>query len=252
LPVAAGFGIPLYVFGLYASRRLHQFADPALAKALMNSIVTATAAAILAVLVALILINAVRMARTRSVAALARFATVGYALPGTVMALGLLFSLAWLDNTIDHYARAYLGISTGLLMTGSAAAVVLVCAIRFLALADGAIRSGLDKLPPHLDEAGRSLGHSSLKCAWSVLLPLLKPAIFTAALLVFVDTVKELSATILLRPFGFNTLATFVYENASRGVVEDGAVAALLIIATATVPVIFLSGALMRDREAKL
>ena len=85
-----------------------------------------------------------------------------------------------------------------------------------------------------------------------MLLPLLRPAIFTAAVLVFVDTIKELSATILLRPFGFNTLATFVYENASRGVVEDGAIAALLIIATALAPVILLSRALMRDREAEL
>jgi iron(III) transport system permease protein len=85
-----------------------------------------------------------------------------------------------------------------------------------------------------------------------VLLPLLKPAILTAAVLVFVDTVKELSATILLRPFGFSTLATHVYENASRGVPEEGAVAAIVIIITAMVPVVLLSGALVRDAEASL
>ncbi len=85
-----------------------------------------------------------------------------------------------------------------------------------------------------------------------MLLPLLRPAILTALVLVFVDTIKELSATILLRPFGFNTLATFVYENASRGVPEEGAVAAILIILTALAPVVLLSGALMRDREAAL
>ncbi len=252
LPVLAGFGIPLYVFGLYASRRMHQFADPALGRAMANSITTAAAASLLAVLVALVLIHAVRVARSRRVVVLARFATVGYALPGTVMGLGLLLSLAWVDNAVDSLARAWFGISTGLLLTGSAAAVVLVCAIRFLALADGAVRSGLEKLPPHIDEAARSLGRTSLGSAAGVLLPLLKPAIMVAAVLVFVDTVKELSATILLRPFGFNTLATHVYENASRGVVEDGAVAALLIIATALVPVVLLSGALMRDREATL
>ena len=85
-----------------------------------------------------------------------------------------------------------------------------------------------------------------------MLLPLLRPAIFTAGVLVFVDTVKELSATIMLRPFGFNTLATLVYENASRAVMQDGALAALLIILTATVPVVLLSNALSRDQDASL
>jgi iron(III) transport system permease protein len=136
------------------------------------------------------------------------------------------------------------------LLTGSAAAVILACSIRFLALAEGAIRSGLEKLPPHLDEAARSLGRTPAQSARAVLLPLLQPAVFTAAVLVFVDTVKELSATILLRPFGFNTLATYVYEHASRGVPEDGAAAALVIILTAMVPVMLLSGALARDTEA--
>ena len=110
----------------------------------------------------------------------------------------------------------------------------------------------MEKLPPNLDEAARSLGHTPTRSATHVLLPLLKPAILTAAVLVFVDTIKELSATILLRPFGFNTLATFVYENASRGVPEEGAVAAILIILTALVPVMLLSGALARDREATM
>src|SRR5690606_3387196 len=112
--------------------------------------------------------------------------------------------------------------------------------------------SGLEKLPPNIDEAARSLGRTSTRSAASVMLPLLWPAIFTAGVLVFVDTIKELSATILLRPFGFNTLATFIYEHASRGMAQDGAVASLLIILTALVPVMLLSGALMRDREAMM
>jgi iron(III) transport system permease protein len=168
------------------------------------------------------------------------------------MGLGLLFALARIDNAIDLFAREQFGFSTGLMLTGSAAAVILACTIRFLALAEGAVRSGMEKLPPHLDEAARSLGKTPAKSAALVLLPLLQPAILTALVLVFVDTVKELSATILLRPFGFNTLATLVYENASRAVVEDGAVAALLIIGTATVPVILLSRALARDRAASM
>jgi iron(III) transport system permease protein len=252
LPVLFGFGVPLMVFGQYASRRLDYLLNADLAKAFVNSIFTASAAALLTVTLALLLINAVRLSRSRLTAWLVRIGSVGYALPGTIMGLGLLFALARFDNTVDHFARETFGVSTGLLLTGSAAAVILACTIRFLALAEGAVRSGMEKLPPHLDEAARSLGKTPAKSAALVLLPLLRPAILTALVLVFVDTVKELSATILLRPFGFNTLATLVYENASRAVVEDGAVAALLIIGTATVPVILLSRALARDRAASM
>ena len=251
-PVLFGFGIPLWVFGRYASRRLDDLVNADLGRAFLNSVFTAGLAALLTVALALFLIYAVRLSRSASIHVLVRLASVGYALPGTILGLGLLYSLARFDNAIDTFARAQLGFSTGLLMTGSAAAVILACTIRFLALAEGAVRSGLEKLPASLDDAARSLGRPPLRSAMLILAPLLKPAILTALVLVFVDTVKELSATILLRPFGFNTLATLVYENASRAVVEDASVAALLIIATATVPVILLSRALARDQEASL
>ncbi|MFC3640830.1 ABC transporter permease [Aquibium oceanicum] len=250
MPVLTGFGIPLLVFGDYASRRLEQLGEPALRSAFVNSVLTAGATALVTVFAAMLMINAARISRSSAVGGMARLASSGYALPGTILGLGLLFALTRLDNAIDGFLRLNFGVSSGLLFTGTAGAVVLACSIRFLALAEGAIRSGMEKLPPHLDEAARSLGRSPLASAREILLPLLRPAILTAAVLVFVDTVKELSATILLRPFGFSTLATHVYENASRGVIEDGAVAALLIIVTALVPVILLSGALMRDSEA--
>jgi iron(III) transport system permease protein len=252
LPVLAGFGIPLYVFGRYASRRLDQLLDPALGKAFASSVMAASGTALITVMAALALTYVARLSRSRETRLLVRLASLGYALPGTILGLGLLFALARFDNAVDSFARDYFGFSTGLLLSGSAAAVILACSIRFLALAEGSIRSGIEKLPPNLDEAARSLGRTPAASAYAVLLPLLGPAIFAAAVLVFVDTIKELSATILLRPFGFNTLATYVYENASRGVVEDGAIAALVIIATSLVPVALLSGALMRDREASL
>jgi iron(III) transport system permease protein len=252
LPILFGFGIPVYVFGDYASRRLDQFASPALVDAFLNSLMTAGCTALLTVIVALFLLNAVRLARSHDVTATVRLASIGYALPGGILGLGLLFVLARFDNTLDAFFRQYFDHSTGLLLTGSAAGVILACSIRFVALAEGAIRSGLEKLPNHLDEAARSLGRTPGQSAASVLLPLLKPAILTAAVLVFVDTTKELSATILLRPFGFSTLATHVYENASRGAPQEGAAAAIVIILTALVPVLLLSGALVRDREATL
>lgn len=252
LPVAAGFGIPVYVFGVYAARRAEHLIDPALGSAFANSVITASATALITVVAALVLVYAARLSRTHGMTVLSRLAALGYAVPGTILGLGLLFALARFDNAVDAFFRAQFGFSTGLLLTGSAGAVILACSIRFLALAEGSVRSGLEKLPPNLDEAARSLGRGPAASAVSVLLPLLGPAIFAAAVLVFVDTIKELSATILLRPFGFNTLATYVYENASRGVVEDGAMAALVIIATSLVPVVLLSRALMRDREASL
>lgn len=252
LPVVLGFGIPLLVFGQYALRRLEQFAAPALIDAFLNSLMTAACTALLTVTLALFLLNAVRLARSRDVAVTVRLASIGYALPGGILGLGLLFALARFDNTIDALSRAWFDHSTGLLLTGSAAGVILACTIRFVALAEGAIRSGMEKLPGHLDEAARNLGRTPAQSAASVLLPLLKPAILTAAVLVFVDTTKELSATILLRPFGFSTLATHVYENASRGAPQEGAAAAIVIILTALVPVLLLSGALARDREATL
>lgn len=251
-PVVLGFGVPLFVFGRYASRRLDYLINADLGKAFLNTVLTAGVTALLTVSLALFLIYAVRVSRSGPMRLVVRIASVGYALPGTILGLGLLFALAQFDNRIDSISREYFGFSTGLLLTGSAAAVILACTIRFLALAEGAVRSGLEKLPTSLDEAARSLGKPPLASATLILAPLLKPAILTALVLVFVDTVKELSATILLRPFGFNTLATLVYENASRAVVEDGAIAALLIIATATVPVILLSRALARDQEASL
>lgn len=252
LPVLSGFGIPVFVFGQYALRRLDQFASPQLADAFLNTLFTASITATVTVVLALFLLNAVRLARSANVTATVRLASIGYALPGGILGLGLLFVLARFDNTLDAFMRSQFDHSTGLLLTGSAAGIIIACTIRFVALAEGAIRSGLDKLPGRLDEAARSLGRTPSQSAVAVLLPLLKPAILTAAVLVFVDTAKELSATILLRPFGFSTLATHVYENASRSAPQDGAAAAIVIILTALVPVLLLSGALAKDREATL
>lgn len=249
-PIAIGFGIPLYVFGRYTLRRLDQIAEPRLVDAMVNSVLTAAATSVLTVAAALFLLHAIVNVRSRGVVLQARLAALGYALPGGVLSLGLLFLLGSLDNLIDQASRQTFDHSTGLLITGSAAAVVLACSIRFMALAEGTLRAGYEKLPPNLDAAARSLGHDSASSARRVLLPLLAPVILTAATLVFVDAVKELSATILLRPFGFNTLATYVYEQASRGAPEEGAFAALLIVATALAPVILLSRMLATDRRS--
>ncbi|MCP1198543.1 iron ABC transporter permease [Notoacmeibacter sp. MSK16QG-6] len=248
LPILFGFGIPVAVLGRYAFNRSEQFTSPALMDALGNSILLGAVVAAVTVMLAFTMLAAGRLERSRLLGSLSRLSTLGYAMPGTILGLGLLFALTTFDNSLDRFLRANFNISTGLLLSGSAIAVGYACTARFLALADANLRAGMQKLPPHIDHAARSLGAGSGRSLFKILLPLLKPALGTAYILVFVDTVKELSATILLRPFGFNTLATHVYENASRGAVEDGAAAAILILFLAMIPVLLLSYSLRRDK----
>lgn len=250
MPVLIGFGIPFAVLLRFALKRLDQVLAPEFQAALVNSVMTGAVTAALTVTVSLFLIHAGRMQQMRRMPLVMRLASMGYALPGTVLAIGLLFVLGGADRWLNSALKALALPAPGLLFSGSVLAVILAASIRFLAVADSGLHSGLHKLPPNLDHAARNLGRSPRQAMLQVMLPLLRPAILTSLVLVFVDTVKELSATILLRPIGFNTLATLVYENASRAAVEDGAVAALAIVLTSLVPVILLSQALASDRAA--
>ncbi|MCB1449316.1 MAG: iron ABC transporter permease [Nitratireductor sp.] len=241
LPPAAGFVAPVILLCSYAGRRLEQVADPALWSALANSLAVSLSTALITVLISLFLISAHRMEKSRVTGIGCRVAALGYAAPGSVLALGALYAFSGFDNSLDALMREYFSVSTGLLISGSMAIIILACSIRFIAIAQGAIESGYSRLSPHLPMAARTLGRSRLGAAVAVELPLLKSTLATAGLLVFVDTMKELSATILLRPFNFQTLATFVYERASRALFEDAALAALMIVVVGIVPVVLLS-----------
>jgi iron(III) transport system permease protein len=250
MPVIIGFGIPFWVLLGFALKRLDQLLDPAFRQALGNSILTGTLAAVITVLASLLLMHAGRTFRSHRTSILLRLASMGYAVPGTVLAIGLVFTLGAADRWFN-FVLSQSGLPTaGLVFSGSLFAVVFAACIRFLAVADSGIHSGLSKLPPNIDHAARNLGRSPRQAMMQVMLPLLSPAVMTSLVLVFVDTVKELSATILLRPIGFNTLATLTYENASRAAVEDGAVAALAIVFVSLVPVLILSRSLASDRVA--
>jgi len=172
---------------------------------------------------------------------LLRVASLGYALPGTVVALGLLAPLAGLDNLVDGAMRDSFGISTGLLLSGTVAALAYAYAVRFLAISAGGVDAGLAKVPRRLDYSARTLGETATGAFRRVHLPLIRPALGAAAILVFVDCMKELPATLLLRPLNFETLATHLYGEASRGSYEDGAIAALLIVLVGLLPVILLA-----------
>jgi iron(III) transport system permease protein len=241
MPVIAGFGLPFYVLGSYAVKRLDQLADPTLGQAILTSVLVAAAAALVTVSLAFVLAYAVRVTRSRPIKLINRFAALGYAIPGTVLGLGILIPLARFDNLLDHWMQEAFGMRTGLLLTGSAVAIIYAMSVRFLAMALGAVEAGFQKIPLHVDMAARTLGRNARETLFQILVPLLKPAFLTAGLLVFIDSIKELSATILLRPFGYNSLSTYVYERASRATVEEASVAALLIMIAGIVPVILLT-----------
>lgn len=248
LPVLVGFVVPFGVLAGFAFRRLDDFAEPRLLKALGHSVTVSSAAALLTVVLGFVLAYAARTESSRLTAGARRLASLGYGIPGTVLGIGVLIPLARLDNFIDGALRSSFGVSSGLLLSGTGFAIVYAATVRFLTMAEGTIDAGFQKLSPHLDMAARTLGRNALQTFRQVLLPNMRPAVLTAALLVFIETLKELSATILLRPFNFNTLATLVYEDASRSRVQDASVAAIIIILAGLIPVILVSRSLDRPR----
>lgn len=213
-----------------------------------NSVILSVLAALLAVSCALMMAYAQRVASNRFTRPAVQMAGLGYAVPGTVLALGLLIPLARFDNAIDALAREWLGVSTGLLLSGSIVAIVLAYTIRFLAVSLGSVEAGLHRISPNLDAAARTLGQTSLQTLWRVHMPLLIPALGAGGLLVFVDSMKELPATLLLRPFNFDTLATAVYNYAALEQFEMAAPGALTIVAVGLIPVLLLHRAVAGGR----
>lgn len=248
LPFIFGFLVPFAVL-IRPTIRFGLEADLAgFWKTAGNSVMLSVMAALLAVSCALVMAYAQRVASNRFTRPAVQMAGLGYAVPGTVLALGLLIPLARLDNAVDALAREWLGISTGLLLSGSIIAIVLAYTIRFLAVSLGSVEAGLQRISPNLDAAARTLGQSSLQALWRVHMPLLVPALGAGGLLVFVDSMKELPATLLLRPFNFETLATEVYNYAALEQFEMAAPGALTIVAVGLIPVLLLHRAVAGGR----
>ena len=242
VPVLLGFAIPsAYLVGETFKRlNLVGGVSEQLLRALTNTLLLATTATLLAVACGLMLAWASRSmresARFNLPRACVRLASLGYAVPGTVLAIGLLTPLLFTDRMLGQLFGY-----PGLLLMGSTAGLVIAYIIRFVAIPAGSIEAGLTRIPPSLEQASRLLGESSGGTLRRVHLPLLKPALAASALLVFVDTMKELPATLLLRPLNFDTLATWLYAEAARGTYEEGAVAALAIVVAGLLPVILLA-----------
>lgn len=249
LPVFLGFILPALILLRFAARRLDGIFSASYFDAMWHSFVLSLVASLVVVVLGLILAYAHRSQHGRRINAFLRLASVGYAMPGTVLGIGVLIPLAYFDNTVDAFMRSAFGVSTGLLLSGTITAIIFAYAIRFLAISFGSLESGLEKVTPNLTFAARTLGRTPLRTVAEIHFPILRPALITATLLVFVDCMKELPATLILRPFDFETLATQVFLLASLGQLEESAAPALTIVAAGLIPIILLTRNL-RTRES--
>lgn len=250
IPVALGFLIPALHLVVNATIRVAEFGlPPALAGWIWNSALLAAIATVGTILVGFLLAFCHRHVGGIWATAFLRVSSIGYALPGTVLALGLLGPMAWLDEMVAT-VLGWVGINAGLLLSGSAGALVLAYMLRFLTIPVNTLEAGYGRIPYSVDDAARGLGAPDRALAWRLHIPLLTPAGAAAALLVLIDCMKELPATLLLRPLNVDTLATALYAEASRGTYEDGAVAALAIVLVGMVPVFLLVRGL-RPQQAR-
>jgi iron(III) transport system permease protein len=248
LPVLFGFVLPAAVLLQDAFAHLAAGLSPAFWQAALHSLILAASAAALAVCFAVVLAYARRQTRSALIQGTSTLPAISYAVPGTVLAIGLLIPLAGFDNFLDSLMRGAFGMSTGLVLSGTAFAIVLAYTIRFLAASLGALEAGLSKVSRNIDAAARTLGATVSEMLFKVHLPLLRPALGAAALLVFVDSMKELPATLLLRPFNFDTLATQVFTLVSLYRFEEAGLAALAIVLVSIDPVLLLHGIIVGSR----
>ena len=248
LPVFLGFILPGFILLRFAARRLGDIFSADYFNAVWHSFVLATLASLVVVILGLVLAYAHRARQGYGINSIIRLASIGYAIPGTVLGIGVLIPLAYFDNSVDTFMRTSFGVSTGLLLSGTIAAIIFAYSIRFLAISFGSLESGLEKVTPNLTFAARTLGRTPLRTVVEIHLPILRPALISAALLVFVDCMKELPATLILRPFDFDTLATLVFTLSSLDQLEESAAPALTIVAAGLIPIILLTRNL-RDRE---
>jgi iron(III) transport system permease protein len=254
LPIFLGFLLPTAILARYAGTRMDEIMSGGYYRFVANSLTLSACAAIGAVLVAIILAYGLRTRRdlggwtTTALTGATRIASIGYAVPGAVLAIGILIPFAAFDNAVDAFFRDTFGVSTGLLLSGTIFVLVFAYIVRFLAVAYGGIDASLGRVSKSMDLAARSLGASPWRTLRLIHLPMIRGSILAAAVLVFVDSMKELPATLILRPFGFETLATHVYQFASAELLAEASLSALTIAAAGVLPVVLLSRAITLSR----
>ncbi len=245
LPVALGFGIPALHLAMLAQQDTAIAAAASIgtyasASAWLGVAVAITTCA-LAMVLAFAKARAARSGGSRLVNGVIRFATLGYALPGALLAVGLLAPLGWLDQGLTGFARDRLGYSGGLILTGTSLILIYALCVRFLTVAYNSLDGGMARIPPSLDAAARSLGAGPARVLARIYLPLLRPSLLAALALVVIDTLRELPATLILRPFNLETLATRTYRLASDERLVEASIPALILLAAGLIPVLLLT-----------
>lgn len=249
LPLLLGFIIPVAQLGYWAVLTAGKVVDIRFVRLVGNTFLLAVGGALICVILALLLAYTARLHRTIYMSTVARTAVLGYSIPGAVIAVGVLVSFGWLDRNLAALIEQATGSSVGLLLSGSLAALLFAYAVRFLAVALLPVEAGFERQCRNLDEASRSLGIPPFATLRRVALPLLRSTLMGALILVFVDVLKEIPLTLVLRPFNFDTLATKAYQLAVDEQVAESASAALVVIATGLIPIIWLNRLLAGNRR---
>lgn len=251
LPVLLGLVVPAGLLLRMTLRNADATLNSAFISLSLNSLVLAGLTAIAAMLLSLVMAYGLRLNATPLLKLGVQGANLGYAVPGAVIAVGTLIPLARFDNAIDGWMRQSFGVSTGLLLSGTIVALIFAYLVRFLAVSFGAVEAGLTKIKPSLDDAARSLGQTPNQTLAKIHVPLLGSSLLTAVMLVFVDVMKELPATLIIRPFNFDTLAVRVYQYAADERLAEASAPALAIIVVGLLPVLWLSRRIAQESEGR-
>ncbi|PMK04486.1 iron ABC transporter permease [Vibrio sp. 10N.261.55.A7] len=245
--VSVAFILPLTQLCIYAYKYFEQSWTAGFSEYAINSLQVSIIAAIIGVFVALVVNFTQRVNPGKSSLAFMRLSSMGYAVPGTVLAIGVLVPVLFLDHFVNDVARALDYQRPGLVFSGSMFALIVALVVRFSAVAIGSIESSLNKIPPSLDMAARTMGCNTNKMLWNIHFPLIRRGALIAGLLVFIESMKELNAALLLRPFNFETLATYVYNYASDEHLELAAMPAILLVLVGLIPLVVVNRSLEKS-----
>ena len=248
VPVLVGFVMPAALLGRMAMRTGDSLLRSEFLSFAGNSLVLATIAALAAVGLALLLSYGARLHPGTLTRTATRVAAMGYAIPGSVVAVGILIPFAWLDHTLNGFTREHYGVIVGLVFSGSAFILIYAYVVRFLAVSFNALEASLGKVTPSMDAASRTLGKTAGATLRRVHTPIMRGSLLAAGILVFVDVMKELPATVILRPFNFDTLAVRVHNLAADERLAEAATSSLAIVAVGIIPVVLLSMAMRGSR----
>lgn len=250
LPVFFGFILPVGAM-IFWTWQTWNFIDPRYLRMAGTSLSLAGISALTAVTAAVLLAYGRRLVPGKVTGIAVQTASLGYAIPGAVIALGIMIPFAFLDNAVDNLARTLFGYSTGLLLTGTWTALIFAYVVRFLAVSTNTVEASLQKVTPNMDSAARTLGLSAGQTLRRVHGPIMRASLLTAGVLVFVDVMKELPATLMMRPFGLNTLAIRSYELASDGLLKESSSSSLAIVLAGIIPVVLASLMIARSRPGQ-